>query len=149
MHTSEMIRQAIADRPQGWVFSRQRLYSVLQAGDQILTQPTACSRGLVARHAFAVGRDGIYFIGADGVYKTSGGPEESLSDQTLLPLFRGVDLWRIRPLLERCPERQLVAGEVLVEAAPEASGRTTSGRGRAGETSWPRSTVPAGRQAEP
>jgi diguanylate cyclase (GGDEF)-like protein len=32
-----------------------------------------------------------------------------------LPLFRGVDLWRIRPLLERCPERRLVAGEVLVE----------------------------------
>lgn len=32
-----------------------------------------------------------------------------------LPLFRGVDLWRIRPLLERCRERELDTNEVLVE----------------------------------
>lgn len=74
---------------QGWVFSRQKLYSVLSAGEIVVAQPTACSRGLVARWAFTVGRDGIYFVAPDGIYRTNGGPEQSLSDARLLPLFRG------------------------------------------------------------
>ena len=36
-----------------------------------------------------------------------------------LPLFRGVDLWTVRPLLERCDEREHPTGHVLIEPSAE------------------------------
>jgi diguanylate cyclase (GGDEF)-like protein len=34
-----------------------------------------------------------------------------------LPLFREVDLWSVRPILERCEEHDLAAGHVLIDPA--------------------------------
>jgi|GEM_PF-4606657 hypothetical protein len=44
--------------------------------------------GLAARGAVTVGRDGVYFLGLRGVYVTTGGPPQILSDK-ISPLWRG------------------------------------------------------------
>lgn len=76
---------------QPWVFSRERLYALytgLSSGVGVRALPSGCQRGLAGRWAFCVGLGGIYFVAPDGIFRTSGGPEEKLS-QKLTPLFRG------------------------------------------------------------
>lgn len=77
-----------------FTFSRERLYTlVLNAiqGETFTPQETACRRGLKGRFAFCVGEKGVYFISKDGPYRTQGGPEESISDDFIRPLFPTFD----------------------------------------------------------
>lgn len=77
---------------QGYVFSRQRCFNCyvnLAGGGVVTPTPTACRHGLVSRWGLAVGVDGIYFVSNDGIYKTSGNVEESITDNDLFPLFHG------------------------------------------------------------
>jgi hypothetical protein len=73
-----------------FAFSRERLYIMLPnivPGITFLPAETPCRHGLKGRWAFAAGEQGIYFVSKDGVYRTSGGPEQSIIDDSIRPLF--------------------------------------------------------------
>lgn len=75
---------------QAFVFSRERLYLLypnLSSTAALTSSPSLCKRGPVSRWAFCTGPGGIYFVTEDGVYVTSGGPEEWIS-RALDPLFK-------------------------------------------------------------
>jgi hypothetical protein len=78
---------------QGFVFSRARLHflypNLSGPGGGVTATPSLCTRGLQGRWAFCIGPGGIiYFVAEDGVYATSGGPEDWLSE-AINPLFYG------------------------------------------------------------
>lgn len=89
---------------QGFVFSRERLYSIypnLADSRIVSTQPTSCQKAPIERWCFAVGFGFCFFLERDGIYATNGGPELNISDDTLRPLFTGVDVGN--PVLTRRP----------------------------------------------
>lgn len=72
-----------------WVFSTERLFSIypnFAFPSEWDGQETPCGRGLFAPWAFAKG-DYIYFLSKDGIYRTNGGPAQSITDEDLYPLF--------------------------------------------------------------
>ena len=76
---------------QAFVFSRERmhmLYPNLTGAIGLTAVPSLCKRGLIGHWAFAVGPGGVYFVAQDGIFLTSGGPEEWLSED-IDPLFKG------------------------------------------------------------
>ena len=76
---------------QGFVFSRDRLhllYPNLSGAQAVTAVPSLCKRGLAGRWAFTVGPGGIFFVAQDGIFQTSGGPEDWLS-RMIDPLFKG------------------------------------------------------------
>lgn len=73
-----------------YVFSTKRMFSIYPTlGDvtdfRALEIPN--SKGLFARWGLAVCPQGIAFIGKDGIYLTSGGQPQSLTDADLYPIF--------------------------------------------------------------
>jgi hypothetical protein len=73
-----------------FAFSRERLYIMLPniiAGVTFTPAKTACRRGLKGRWALTSGEQGIYFVSKDGVYRSQGGPEQSIIDDSIRPLF--------------------------------------------------------------
>jgi hypothetical protein len=77
-----------------FVFSRERLIALVPNVIQGVTftpQETSCRRGLKGRFGFCIGKKGIYFWSKDGVYRTQGGPEESVVDDSIRPLFATQD----------------------------------------------------------
>lgn len=78
-----------------YVFSDLRSWRILpafaggQSGGASLfyAQPTAMGRGVATRWALAFG-DRIYFVSFDGVYASRGDAIESLTDESIAPLFR-------------------------------------------------------------
>lgn len=88
---SEELMAGLMYGPQPFCFSRERLYAIypnLSGSLDNTVTTTACRRGLVGRHAWAIGLGGIYGVAKDGIFQTSGGAEEIVS-QDLEPLFRG------------------------------------------------------------
>jgi IPT/TIG domain len=77
---------------QGFVFSRSRLHFIypnLSGQTGVTALPSQCTRGLLGRWSFCVGPGGmIFFVAEDGVFVTTGGPEEWLSE-AINPLFYG------------------------------------------------------------
>ena len=78
----------------GFIFSRVRLYlaAASLSGDVASTvsvDTTPCARGLVNRWAIVPGPDGVYFVSTDGIYRTTGGTPESITDADLRKLFEG------------------------------------------------------------
>jgi hypothetical protein len=86
---------------QAFTFSRQRLYAIYPnltgVAGSVTTAPTLCKRGLLGRWAFAVGPGGIYFVAEDGLFVTSGGPEEWISRE-IQPLFDGTAKNGLQPI---------------------------------------------------
>lgn len=77
-----------------WAFSRERLYTLVLnviQGETFTPQETKCRRGLKGRFGFCVGEKGVYFISKDGWYLTNGGPEASIADDSIRPLFPTYD----------------------------------------------------------
>lgn len=75
-----------------FVFSRERLYQAypnLANATTVTVLPTECTHGLINRWAFTVGAGAIWFVAKDGIYATTGGKEQSLSDDTIFGLFHG------------------------------------------------------------
>ena len=73
-----------------FVWSREQLYLMVPniiAGQTFTPAKTACRRGLKGRWFFTKGEKGMYFGSKDGIYRTSGGPEESIIDDSIRPLF--------------------------------------------------------------
>jgi hypothetical protein len=69
---------------QAFVFSRDRMYWIYPnlTGDGTVTvTPTACSKGLHSRWAVTVASQGIFFANRDGIWRTSGGNPELVSQQ--------------------------------------------------------------------
>lgn len=87
---SEILQAGGVYGTQAFVFSRDRLYFLLvNAGTLGLVTaiPTQCLHGMYNRWGLVVGKDGIYFVSYDGVYKTQGGAEEYISGD-IQPLFQ-------------------------------------------------------------
>jgi hypothetical protein len=83
---------------QGFVFSRERLYSIQVdiAGGNVLTLPTDCDKGIVSYTAFTTGLGGIYGVSRHDVFVTAaGGTPRVLSTLPIStgggisPLFNG------------------------------------------------------------
>lgn len=73
-----------------FAFSRERMFLMLPnivAGVTFAAPETSCRRGLKGRWALCAGKLGIYFVAKDGIYRTSGGPEQSVIDDSIRPLF--------------------------------------------------------------
>lgn len=86
----EQIMNGLVYNLRTWAFSRERLYIMLPniiAGITFTPSETACRRGLKGRWGFTSGEQGIYFYSKDGVYRTQGGPEQSIIDDSVRPLF--------------------------------------------------------------
>lgn len=86
----EQIMNGLVYNLRTFAFSRERLYIMLPniiQGITFVAAPTPCRRGLKGRWGFTEGEQGIYFYSKDGVYRTSGGPEQSIIDDSIRPLF--------------------------------------------------------------
>lgn len=73
-----------------FVFSRERMSVLLPniiQGSTFTPAETSCRKGLKGRWALTIGEKGIYFGAKDGIYRTQGGAEESVTDATIRPLF--------------------------------------------------------------
>jgi hypothetical protein len=90
----EDIQGVCAWRELTFVFKRRKFFVVPRespgAGGLPSFAPTAvvAGQGLVAPNAFAVAREGVYFMSRDGIYLTDGGPPVPVS-AALEPLFTG------------------------------------------------------------
>jgi hypothetical protein len=76
---------------QPFCFSRERLYVIypnLSGDTSVQATTTACSRGVVGRHAFCVTLGGIFGVAEDGIFATGGQAEEVIS-QPIEKIFRG------------------------------------------------------------
>jgi hypothetical protein len=77
-----------------YCFSDKRAWRILPSfqggqsggGSDFYPQETAIGKGLVGRSAICVG-DAIYFVSFDGIYRTRGDAIESLTSDSLTPLF--------------------------------------------------------------
>ena len=73
-----------------WVFSSERLFQVYPnfgGATDFLAIEVPNSKGLFMRWAVCVGRKGIYFRARDGIYRTTGGVPQSITDLDLFSLF--------------------------------------------------------------
>ena len=68
-----------------WIFTGQMTSSGITT---YYRRPVDTGIGLIARHACVSGRDGVYFVGPEGVYRTTGGEPELLSE-LIAPIFTG------------------------------------------------------------
>lgn len=86
---------------QAFVFSRARLYALYPnltgVAGSVTATPTPCKRGLLGRWAMVVGPGGVYFVAEDGVFVTSGGPEEWISRE-IDPLFLDQTVHGLSPI---------------------------------------------------
>lgn len=88
---SEELMAGLMYGPQPFCFSRERLYAIypnLSGTVDVTVTTTACRRGLVSRHAWAVGLGGIYGVAKDAIFVTGGGAEEVISVD-IQRLFQG------------------------------------------------------------
>lgn len=77
-----------------YCFSDKRAWRILPsfqggqsgAGSDFYPQETAIGKGLAGRYGICVG-DALYFASFDGIYRTRGDAIESLTDDSLAPLF--------------------------------------------------------------
>lgn len=72
-----------------YVFSSERLFAIypLLDGTGWNIQERPVGRGLWSRWALTAGKGNIYFLSRDGIFRTAGGPAESITDDTLWDLF--------------------------------------------------------------
>lgn len=88
---SEEVMSGCVYGAQGYVFSRDRLYSLhtnVRASGAVIALPTACTPGLITRWGLAVSPQGIFYIARDGIRVTQGGASEFVSP-AISPLFDG------------------------------------------------------------
>lgn len=86
---SEILQAGGVYGTQAFVFSRERLFFLLPNANTlgaVTALPTACTHGMFSRWGLVVGKDGIYFVAYDGIWRTTGGEEEYLS-LDIQPLF--------------------------------------------------------------
>lgn len=86
----EQVMNGLVYNLRTFAFTRERMHIMLPNIIQGITftpAETACRRGLKGRWGFTSGEQGIYFWSKDGIYRTSGGPEQSIIDDSIRPLF--------------------------------------------------------------
>ena len=87
---SEQIMNGFVYAGQAYCFSRLRLYALypnLSGSGAVTALPTACSKGLAAPWAFAVGSGGVFFCSTDGIYFTNGGEATCISREKVDTIF--------------------------------------------------------------
>jgi len=86
----EQVMNGLVYNLRTFAFSRERMYIMLPniiVGVTFTPAETSCRRGLKGRWALTSGEQGIYFVAKDGIYRTQGGPEQSIIDDSVRPLF--------------------------------------------------------------
>ena len=69
---------------QAFVFSRERMYLIypnLSGDGSVTVTPSGCTKGLISRWGLTVASQGIFFVNRDGVWRTTGGNPELISQQ--------------------------------------------------------------------
>jgi hypothetical protein len=72
-----------------FAFSHERMYELvpgLQSGVTFSPFPTPTTRGLISPYGLCT-YDRVYFVAKDGIYATTGGPEVSIVENDIKPLF--------------------------------------------------------------
>lgn len=90
---SEFIVNGVVYNTRTFAFSMERLYELvpnLIGGVTFTPYPTPCARGLFAAKGLCVA-EAIYFVSKDGVYRTTGGQEQSIVENSIKPLFPTLD----------------------------------------------------------
>lgn len=90
---SEFIVNGLVYNTRTFAFSMERLYELvpnLIGGVTFTPYPTPCARGLFAAKGLCVA-EAIYFVSKDGVYRTTGGQEQSIVENSIKPLFPTLD----------------------------------------------------------
>lgn len=90
--SSEILQTGCVWGGEGYCASNQRWFRLLPDlanAQNVTSQPTGATKGPITRWAMCVGPDGVYFVGDDGLYKHTGGPQENLTDSEMYPLFNG------------------------------------------------------------
>lgn len=73
-----------------YAYTTESIYTLLSGiiqGATFSPFRTASKRGLYSRWGLCVGSKGMYFIAKDGIYVSKGGPEQSIVEKDLRPLF--------------------------------------------------------------
>lgn len=90
---SEQLLTGFIHGSEAFAFSRERLYrlypSLTGETGQVNYVPTQCKKGPQERWMVVESSYGIFFIADDGIYRTDGGPAQSISDATIEELFKG------------------------------------------------------------
>ncbi len=88
---SEPLINGVVFRSQAYVFSSEALYLLqptVERGElRFSGAQVAGNRGLFSRYAMCVGDEGIFYLSRDGIYLTTGGQSQSITDEKLYPLF--------------------------------------------------------------
>jgi hypothetical protein len=77
-----------------FAFSKERMYELvpgLVSGVTFSPFPTPTTRGLISPYGLCV-YDKVYFVAKDGIYATTGGPEQSIVENDIKPLFPTKDM---------------------------------------------------------
>lgn len=77
-----------------FAFSKERMFELIQGllGATTLTPfETPCRRGLISPWGLLSTARAVYFVAKDGIYSTDGGPEQSLVENNIKPLFPTLD----------------------------------------------------------
>lgn len=105
--SSEQLMNGCVLGGQSYVFSREKMYvliSNIATEGSVTPQPTICTEGLISPWALTTGAGAIFFVGATGVYMTTGGEQHNLTDSFLRPLFNGETVDTFFPINFALPE---------------------------------------------
>lgn len=90
---SDPIQNGCVYGTRNFAFSHERMFELVEGligGVTFTPFPTPCARGLISPWGLCVA-DAIYFVAKDGIYRTDGGPQESLTENSIQPLWPTLD----------------------------------------------------------
>lgn len=105
--SAEQLMTGLVFGTQPFCWSRDRLFAVYldQNGPgRHVTLPTPCTRGVASRWSACVGPDGLYAADRRGVYRTTGGIADEITEPWIRTLFRGVGANGLNPINFALPD---------------------------------------------
>lgn len=91
---SDPMQNGTVFNTRNYAFSKERMFEITQSlagGGNFQPFETPCRRGLISPWGLLSTARAVYFVAKDGIYATTGGPEESLVENNIKPLFPTLD----------------------------------------------------------
>jgi len=91
---SDPMQNGCVYNQRNFAFSKERMFEIIRnvlGNTTYLPIPTPCSRGLISPWGLLATARAVYFVAKDGIYATTGGPEQSLVEDTIKSLFPTYD----------------------------------------------------------